>query len=433
MNVSNKYIFILLWIFSTSYSFGQQVKKAENGTFLLKNGMLHTIMHGTFTGDLLIQDGIIADMGKTVVAPNATVIDCSGKHVYPGLIDAGSRLGLAEIGSISLSNDYAELGAFVPHMRALSAINPNSVSIPVTRLNGVTTVFSKPEGGTFSGTGAVIDLFGYTPELMSCGSERVVMQFPSTGLRGRWDRRKDTDIKSDAENALKKINEVWAEIINYHRIDSTATAQKTTWNRNNPAMDAMLPIVRKEQPLFIEVNSKADIETALEWIKSKNIKAVLMGVADGWRVADKIAAAKIPVITGPVLSLPRRDNDRYDAAYTNAGQMAKAGVKVAIRTNNAENTRNLPFDAGFAAAYGMGVEEALKAVTINTAEIFGIDNMYGSLDKGKVANVFVTDGDPFETKTQIEKLFIKGWDIPLESRQTLLKDEFLQRTPGLSK
>ncbi len=156
-----------------------------------------------------------------------------------------------------------------------------------------------------------------------------------------------------------------------------------------------------------------------------------MGVAEGWRVAEKIAKAGIPVITGPVLSLPRRESDRYDVPYTNASKMHKAGVKVALRTDNAENTRNLPFNAGFAAAYGMGTEEALKSVTIIPAEIFGISDKYGSIEKGKVANIFVADGDPFETKTRIEKLFIRGWDIPLESRQTLLYDEFLERTPGI--
>ena len=163
------------------------------------------------------------------------------------------------------------------------------------------------------------------------------------------------------------------------------------------------------------------------------MKVVLMGVAEGWRVAEKIAKAKIPVITGPVLNTPRRDQDSYDAPYTNASKMQKAGVKVAIRTHNGENTRNLPFNPAFAATYGMGIEEALKSITINTAEIFGVSDKYGSIEKGKVANLFICDGDPFEMKTRIEKLFIRGWDVPLESRQTLLYDEFLERTPGVSK
>ncbi|MFZ1750003.1 MAG: amidohydrolase family protein [Saprospiraceae bacterium] len=425
--------FLYIIIFAVSFSLNaQQVKKAESGVFLLKSGTLHTVTDGTFVGDVLLKDGVIAEIGRSVTAErSATVIDCAGKHIYPGLIDSGSKLGLVEVSSVSVTSDFSDLGDFIPHMKALTAVNPNSAAIPVTRVNGVTTVFAKPEGGTFPGTGALIDLFGYSPEQMTCNAERVVMRYPSTGRRGRWDRRSEEDVKKDADKAIKNMNDIWESAVAYMKIDSTAKSQNQKWMTNNPQMDALLPIVKGIHPLFIEVNSKADIEGALEWVSDKKIKVVLMGVAEGWRVADKIAKAKIPVIVGPVLSVPGRDNDRYDAAYTNPGKMAKAGVKVAIRTDNAENTRNLPFNAGFAAAYGMGVEEALKAVTINPAEIFGVADKYGSLTKGKVANVLVTDGDPFDTKTTIEKLFIRGWNIPMESRHTLFYDEFLQRTPGV--
>jgi len=181
------------------------------------------------------------------------------------------------------------------------------------------------------------------------------------------------------------------------------------------------------------VNKDKDIESALEWIEKMGVKAILVGVAEGHRVADKIAAAGIPVITGPVQTVPGRDEDSYDIAYANAGIMQKAGVKVALRTDDSENVRNLPFHAGFAAAYGMGVEEALKAITINPAEIFGLGDQYGSIEEGKMANLFVSDGDPFEMKTRITHLFIKGWNIPMESRHTLLYDEFLERSPGLDR
>ena len=425
----------IFWIFSLIFLvnvplLAQQVQKAEKGPFLLKNGTIHTITKGTYLGDILLKDGIIYEIGAVKTdATNITVIDCTGKHIYPGLIDSGSKLGLAEIEAVSVTNDFSEHGDFIPHMKALTAINPNAVAIPVTRVNGVTTVFAKPEGSTFPGTGALVDLFGYSPEQMTCGSERVVMKFPSTGRRGRWDRRSDDDIKKDAEKALKNINEIWTSALAYAKIDSAAGAQKQTWVKNNPQMDALMPIVKGIQPLFIEVNSKADIEEAIGWVAQNKLKAVFMGVAEGWRVAEKIAKSKIPVITGPIMNTPRRDNDRFDAAYTNAGKMSKAGVKVAIRTDNAENTRNLPFNAGFAAAYGMGIDEALKAVTINAAEIFDVADKYGSIEKGKIANILVTTGDPFETKTKIEKVFIRGWNIPLESRQTLLYDEFLERNP----
>jgi len=426
------YILVSILVFSTLFAFGQQIRKAEKGIFLLKNATLHTISSGVYKGDILLKDGIIAEIGTLIRnVQNATTIDCTGKHIYPGFIDSGSRLGLVEIDAVSVTNDFNELGDFVPHMKALTAVNPNAVAIPVTRVNGVTTVFAKPDGGTFPGTGALIDLFGYSPEQMSSGSERVIMRYPSTGRRGRWDRRSEEDVKKDAEKALKNINDVWESAVQYMKIDSVSREEKQIWMTNNPQMASMLPIVKGEQPLFIEVNAKNDIESALEWVDSKKMKAVFTGVAEGWRVADKLAKANIPVITGPVLSTPRRDNDRYDAAYTNPSKMAKAGVKVALRTDNAENTRNLPFNAAFAAAYGLGIENALRAITLTPAEIFGVADKYGSLEKGKVANLFVADGDPFEMKTKIEKLFIRGWSIPLESRQTLLYDEFLERTPGV--
>lgn len=428
-------IFFLLVFTSlilTIDSYAQQVKKPESGTFLLKNGTIHTITQGIIVGDLLIREGIIAEIGPGLSAgKDVKVVDCTGKHIYPGMIDSGSRLGLVEIDAVSVTNDFNEIGDFVPHMKALTAVNPNAVAIPVTRVNGVTTVFAKPEGGTFPGTGALIDLLGYSPEQMSCGSERVVMRFPSTGRRGRWDRRSEEEQKKEADKAMQSLNEIWEKAVAYSKIDSAARAENKTYLTNQPQMDALLPVVRKQQALFVEVNGMQDIEKALEWVAKNQIKAVFMGVAEGWRVADQLAKAGIPVITGPVLSTPRREYDRYDAAYTNAGKMSKARVKVAIRTDNAENTRNLPFHAAFAAAYGLGKEEALKAVTLYPAQIFGVADKYGSLETGKVANLLVTTGDPFETKTKIEGLFIRGWNVPLESRHTLLYDEFLERTPGL--
>jgi imidazolonepropionase-like amidohydrolase len=181
------------------------------------------------------------------------------------------------------------------------------------------------------------------------------------------------------------------------------------------------------------VNAASDIELAIEWIKSKEIKAILTGVAEGWRVAEKIASANLPVITGPMLSIPTRQSDRFDASYTNPGKMAKAGVKVVIRSNDSENTRNLPFNAGFAAAYGMGKEEALKAVTINSAEIFGVSDKLGSIEVGKDATLFVSTGDPFETRSQILHVFIDGFRVPMSNRHIRFYQEFLERSPGLKK
>ena len=411
----------------------QMVNKAKAVEVILKGGTLHTVSNGNKVADLHIKDGKILAIGNNLSSATATTVDCKNKHVYPGMIDGGTRLGLVEINAVSLTNDYNELGDFIPHMKALTAVNPNSVSIPVTRVNGVTTVLAMPAGGVFPGTSALINLVGYTPEQMFAGFEGVIMNFPSSGKKGRRDRRSEEDIKKDAEKANKKINDIWDKAMLYAKIDSAATAGNQKRNDYNPQMDALLPVVRGEAKLLVEVNKENDILAALKWIEEKGIDAALMGVSDGWKVADKIAKSGIPVICGPVMGLPGRSSDRYDVIYKNPGKMAEAGVKVAIRTRETENVRNLPFNAGFAAAYGMGTDAALRAVTLTPAEIFGVADMLGSLDEGKVANLFVSDGDPFEPKTTIGKLYISGRDVPMESRHTLLYDEFLERDPGIEK
>lgn len=427
-----KNLLIFIFALSTGAILGQQVAKSTSGEFILKNATLHTIANGTITGDLWIKDGKIASIGDDLSSASANMIDCTGKHVYPGFIDAGTRLGLSEIGAVSLTQDYNELGDFIPHMQALSAVNPNSVSIPVTRVNGVTTVIAKPDGGLFPGTAALIHLHGYTPEQMFAGFKGVVMNFPASGRRHRWDRRSDDEIAEAEKKAMEKLDDIWEKALLYHRIDSTATALNKNRDDYNPQMDALLPVVRGERMLMVEANKKKDILNALTWLQEKKIdNAVLTGVAEGYRVVDKIKDSGYAVITGPVLSVPNRDAAKYDVNYKNPSVMHKAGIPVALRTDEAENVRNLPFNAGFAAAYGMGKEEALAAITLVPAKIFGLQDKIGSLETGKLANLFISDGDPFEMKTTIERLFIGGYDVPLESRHTLLYDEFLERDPGL--
>ncbi len=404
-----------------------EVIKPRAGKFLLKNATVVTITKGVLNNtSVLVEDGKIKEIGANISADGAEVIDCSGKFIYPGMIDGGTKLGLAEINSVPETVDYAEIGNFSPNMQALTAVNPNSVAIPVTRVSGVTTVLAVPTGGLFPGTAALINLNGYTPDQMYAGFKGIVMNFPSSGRRGRFDRRSDDDIKKANEKALKEANELWDNAKSYGSLVSNG-AELDYY----PEMEQMAKATTGELPLLIEVNTASDIQEAIKWVQGKGAKVIFTGVSEGWRVADEIAKAGIPVITGPVQALPTRDSDRYDAPYANAGKMAKAGVKVAIRTDDQENVRNLPFFAAFAAAYGMGKEEAWKAVTINPAEIFGLDDKYGSVEAGKVANLIIADGDPFETRTNVLHVFIDGYRMPLSNRQIRLYQEFLDRSPGL--
>ncbi len=428
-NIKNILTILLLLVGSISIG---QIPSAESGTFALTNATIETVTNGTIqNGTIVISDGEIADVGTNVAIPQgAKTIDCSGLTVYPGLIDGGTQIGLVEVSSDPRTRDNNELGDVIPHIQALTAVNPSSVILPVTRVNGVTTALTMPSGGLFPGTAALINLHGYTPDQMYADFKGVVLNFPATGRRGRWDRRSDEDIKKAAEKNMKKLNDVWTKAVQYHKIDSASGGKEQAYY---PEMEALLPVVRKEMKLLINVNAANDIKAALKWIDEKGADAILIGVSEGWRVAEEIAKADIPVITGPVLSNPTRSYDRYDRPYANAGAMQKAGVKVAIRTNEVENVRNLPFHAGFAATYGMGKEEALKAITIIPAEIFGVADRYGSLEKGKVANLLVSNGDPFETSTEIKYVFIDGWKIPMVSRHTQLYDEYLNRAPGVNK
>ena len=408
------------------------------GTFALTDCRIETVTRGTIeSGTVVIADGRIAGVGDVAVPAGATRVPCDGGTVYPGMIDGGTRLGLVEVGSVNETQDLDEVGDVTPQMRALTAVNPSTIHIPITRVSGVLAALSVPEGGLMPGTAALISLVGYTPDQLAAGFEGVVLNFPTTGRRGPFDRREQEAIDKAAKEALEELDEVWERAVLYARIDSARTASRATdAQAYQPEMTALLPVVRGEQALLVEANAAADIVKVLEWLEGKNVRAVLTGAAEGWRVADRIAAAGLPVVTGPVTGLPTRPSDRYDRTYRNAALMAQAGVTVALRTDDRmQNYRNLPFHAGFAVAHGEDLgfdrQAALEAVTINPARIFGVDDRLGSVEVGKAGTVFVADGDPFEPATQVTAVFIDGYQVPLVSRQTELYEEYLRRTPGL--
>ena len=412
-----------------------QSPKGKYGTFALTNATIETVTKGTITnGTVIISNGKITAVGTNLPVPQgAEVINCNGSRIYPGMIDGGTKIGLLEIGNIPTATDVTEEGEINPQMKALSAINANATVIPITRISGVTTVLTTPDGGLLPGTAALINLHGYTSDQMYAGFEGIKLNFPNTGRKGFFDRRTDDEIKKASEKALKQLNDVWGKATQFHKLDSASNGKGLGYY---PEMQAMLPVIRGEMPLMIEVNAQKDIQAALKWVSEKKVKKVILtGVTDGWREAEAIAKANIPVITGPVIAIPNREYDRYDQIYANPGLMKKAGVKVAIRSDEDGNGnyRNLPYHAGFAVAYGMNKEDALKAITIIPAELFGVSDRMGSIEVGKSANLFVCNGDIFETKTQVSHVFIEGWMIPMVSRQTQLYDEFLKREPGLTK
>ena len=417
-----------------------QKQPGFQGPFALTNAQVIVAPGDTLDdGTVVIRDDSIAAVGPNVSVPSdAQAFDLSGQMVYPGFIDSGTHLGLAEIGSLPETQDFNEIGDLTAHMNALTAVNPSTVHVPTTRAHGITSVITEPENGILPGTAALIGLHGYTPEQMHLGDVTLTkLNFPSVGRQGPSDDRSPKTIQKEAEKALTQLNDLWAQAERYARIDSAVAEQPEARRQPEfvPAMEGLLPVIRGEQPLMISANAAADISKALDWAEERGVldQLILSGALEGWRVADEIAAANVPVLVGSIMQPPSRESDRYDKAYRTPSLLHDAGVTVALRSGKTENVRNLVFHAGFAAAHGLGKTEALRAITTTPARIFGVADQVGTIEAGKRANLFVADGDPLQPATDVQHLFIDGYKLPLENRATKLYDEFRNRNPGLTK
>jgi imidazolonepropionase-like amidohydrolase len=365
-------------------------------------------------GTVLIENGLIAAVGSDVLVPTgAQVIDAAGLHVYPGMFDAMTQLGLTEVGAVAVTNDMTELGDYNPHLLAMTAVHPASEHIPVARANGITHTVSMPGGrggGVISGQGSLIHLDGWTVEEMVIErSVGVVLNWPTIQTRRfNFATRSATESTySDAKKAYdEKVNELdeWLEGTRQYE----AAQDAGTDVERDLKLEALGKVLDGELPFLVSANSERDINAALDFAKRNNVRVVILRGSQAWKVADRLAAENVPVILGPTQSLPGAEDWGYDQMYALPGQLHAAGVKIGFATFNASASRNLPYEAGSAVSFGLPREEALKAVTVNPAEILGVGDRLGTIEIGKIANLIVTDGDPLEIKTQILQLVING-------------------------
>ena len=408
--------------------------QAQTGTYVIRGGTVVPVVGARIpNGVVVISQGKIQAVGANVQAPQgATVIDATGLYVYPGMIDSGTELGLTEIGSVPGSTDTREIGDFNPQDVALTAVNAHSELIPVTRVNGVTTVVTSANGALMSGTAALMDLWGWTPDEMAI-KPRVaqVMSYPSTGGGGRGGGfgggRPQGDASETMSRQVRAMRDFFADARAYSDVKAKA-AGGTVPNapRVNQAMESLVPAIRGEMPIIFDVSTIDQIRGVLTLADSFKLKVILRGPRDAWRMADTLAARNIPVIVGPTTQAPGPD-DPYDALYAQPGVLAKAGVKIAFQTSGASDSRDLPYNAALSTAYGLDMDEAIKALTINPAQIFGVADRYGSLEPGKVANVMVTTGNPLDVRSNVKYLFIRGDQVPLTDRHTKLYEQFRAR------
>jgi imidazolonepropionase-like amidohydrolase len=376
-------------------------------------------------GTVVIREGRIAAVGASVTVPaDAFTIDGSGLFVYPGMIDAGTILGLQEIGQGAPGGvDTRELGEFNPQDDAIVAVNPFSEVIPTVRVNGITTVITAPLGNQISGQAALIDLAGWTPrEMAVLPRAGMVMTYPRSGGGGGggggggFGRQQTPEQQREQlTREAKALGDFLSEARAYADVKARATGADAP--AVNLRMEAMIPVMRGESPAIFDVETADQIRGALALADSFHLRVILRGATYGWQMADTLAARHIPVIVGPTTVLPAT-GDPYDMVYANPGVLARAGVQIAFRTNDAPDSRNLPYNAALATAYGLDPDEAMRALTINAARMFGVADRIGSLEAGKVANVIVATGDPLDVRTTMRYVFIRGLPMPFNDRHT---------------
>jgi imidazolonepropionase-like amidohydrolase len=401
---------------------------------VIRNAKIVTVTGATIErGSVLIRDGKIAEVGARVTAPsNAKVIDATGLSVYPGLIDCGTSLGLTEIGSIQETRDTTELGDFNPHMRAIVAVQPHSELIPVSRANGTTTAITRPGGRLVSGQAALINLDGWTWQEMTVKTPAAMaMEYPRAP-RGRGAAFAQTEgannIAQLRDRQLNALRQKLEDAQAYAKAKEARATDKGLPPRPvDHVLEALIPVVKGELPVLMIANAEREIKGAIEIADKYKLKLIISGAADAWKVASTLKEKNVPVIIGPVTDLPNNEDDDYDINYSHAAKLHKAGVKFAFQSDDAAYARNLPYQAGTSAAFGLPKDEALKAVTIYPAQIFGVDKLLGSIEVGKMANLIVTDGDPLEFKTNVKQMFINGKPVDLSSRHTKLYDKFKDR------
>ena len=416
----------------------QVTQVGEHGTYVIRNARIVTVSGPEIAnGTLVIRNGRIEAVGTEVQVPaNARVIDARGLTVYPGMMDAGTNMGLTEIPQgANPMVDVSEAGDFNPHAKAIVAIHPHSQHFAVSRIVGVTSVVSMPSGGVIAGQAATINLAGSAnADLALDPQSALVINLPRAGGGGfgRGGGGGGGFGGGNAGAAQERMTEL-RNAIRDARAYATAHEAYAKDNRlPRPATDvflaAMVPYVKGEKPVIFPADRAADIRAAVQFADEMQLKPVILGGTESYVVADLLKQRDVPVILTSVLRQPSREDDPYSINYETAAKLHRAGVRFSISTgNDGSSVRDLPFHAGMASAHGLPKSEAIKAVTLAPAQIMNVGDRIGSIEVGKVANIVVTDGDLLEPRTSTRYLFIDGRPIELTSKHEELFKEFRDR------
>ena len=408
---------------------------APGRTFALVGGTVHPVSGPPVEdGAVVVRDGRIAAVGPRAELaaeidglPTGSVHDVGGRHVYPGLIDPDTRLGLVEIGSVSAARDDRTVGQYNPHLRTVAGINPHSAAIPVARANGVTAALTAPASGVVRGSGSFIQLAGDTPSAMALEDRAaLVIDFPSPS-GNPWD---DPEL---AGTELEELMELFRRAELYAarpsvREEPTAPFGPNLRPGDGVMLEALVPALRGEAPVLFEARRERTLRTLLLFLDEfPDLEAAVVGGDQAYRLADELAERGIPVVVGSQRSPTLDRDDPVTAGWENAARLHAAGVTVAFGTGSVADVRTLPEHAAKAWSYGMPRRAALEAITLAPARILGVDHLTGSIEEGKRADLIVTDGDPLQITTRVRRAWIGGREVGLESRHTRLWREFRDR------
>jgi len=434
---------------------------AQQSPVALRGGRILTVSHGTIeNGIVLFENGKITAVGaagSVQVPKGARVIDASGMTVYPGLIDSETALGLTEISAEDMTNDLVEPSdEIMPHMHVYDAFHAESALIPVTRLNGITNAIVAPATrDTLPGQDSFIQLAGksQTDYLLV---RDIAMPLNFTGDQRRNERGDGRKFPSTRMGLAAQMRQAFLDAQDYSQRWSDYEKKKADYDKSTSdsaqssnaspqsndkeklrkfpptppkrdlKLEALLPYLQGKKPVVLAAEESSDLQAAVSLAREFNLRFILNRVSHSQSVLDYVASLHVPVIVGPIYEAPKPE-ERFDAVYSLPAQLYKRGVKIALASYDSHNARNLPYAAGFATAFGLPYDEALKSITLNAAEIWGLSDSLGSLDPGKSANIVVANGDPLDVKTDVKFVFIAGNEIPLTSRQTRLRDEYSGR------
>ncbi|WP_394147611.1 amidohydrolase family protein [Shewanella atlantica] len=396
---------------------------AQSTAILFKHATIHTAIDGVKAdSDLLIENGKIMAIGKDLLAPEATVYDAGGRHIYPGLIALDTSLGLVEVEMMRPSNDSREVGDINPQLEALTAFNPDSEIIPTVRVNGITHAQIVPQGESLAGQSALVSLDSWTVEEAIVPTQAAFhLYWPRLGSLSVESKKREEQ-REEYRQRVAKITEAFTDGYRYYLAHKAQSKGKLDLR-----WQSMLPLYRGEAQLFVHANSQKQIEEAAALAKRYNFKLIIVGGYDAWRLADLLNEIDAKVIYTRTLSLPMRKDEPLEMSYKIPALLKQAQIPFALGFSSDWNSRNLPLAAGQTVAYGLSREQALKSVTLDAARILGVEDM-GAIAVGYRANLIISGGDILDPMvTKIEKVYIDGRDVDLNNRQQQLYQKYLKR------